>query len=138
MNIDIPFQSPEDAWLTGLSGAILEVVPDGYPLTEEQFKEKYSQGWKSIDYNFNLGRDLDFGIWHIVGWRMGVYLIIMTQWDIALINDENAIAEMWASIMDDEPELVAATVAEPLARELEVDIVMLGPSESAFLKRYSV
>lgn len=134
--IEIPFQSPEDAWLTGLTEAIRFAVPDGFPLTEEKFKTLYQLGCPELDFKLNVGRDLEFGIWKIVGWRMGLYLVLMTQWDISLIDNENALAELWVSIMDDDPELVAATVAEPLTRELGVDIVMLGPAESAFLKRF--
>lgn len=136
MDISIDFQSPEDAWLTGLTNAISTVVPEGFPLTEEQFKDRYREGWKEIDFNLNLGRELTHGIWHIVGWRMGIYLVLMTEWDISQITDDNAVAELWSSIMDEDPEIVAATVADPLRRELEIDLVMMGPLESSFFKRY--
>lgn len=136
MDITIDFQSPEDAWLSGLSEAVKTMVPDGFPLREEEFKKRYSSGWSLIDFKLNLGRDVTHGIWHIVGWRMGVYLVLLTAWDITQINDDNAVAELWASIMDDDPEIVAASVADPLRRELGIDIVMLGPNESLFFKRY--
>ena len=137
MDIQLTFQSPEDAWLQGLTEAITITVPNGFPLTEQQFKDRYQGGWPEIDFKLNLGREHEFGIWHIVGWRMGIYLVLLTEWDITLITDDAALAELWASIMDDDAETVAATIADPLSRELGIDLVMLGPRESRFFKRYA-
>lgn len=136
MNLTFDYVSDEDAWLTGLTTAITSVTPNGQPLTVEEFQSHYPD-WQEMQLKMNLGRDETHGIWHIVGWRMGVYLVLLTQWDITQINDDTAIAELWASVMDDDPETVAATVAEPLAHELGIDIVMLGPAESVFFKRYA-
>lgn len=133
----IEFMDPTDAWLTGLTSAVNAVVPAGIPLTEAGFRERYQQGWSDMDFNLNLGREQAHGIWHIVGYRMGVYLVMLTEWDITLVNSDEAIAEIWSSIALDDPEIVAATVADPLARELGIDIVMLGPAESVFFKRYA-
>ena len=136
LSITLPFVSDEDAWLTGLTTSIAVVVPNGRPLTVEEFQTRYQESWPEQELKMNLGRDEDHGIWHIVGWRMGTYLVMLTEWDITQVSDDNAIAELWASVMDDDPEVVAATVAEPLQDELGVEIVMMGPKESAFFKRY--
>lgn len=118
----IDFQSPEDAWLTGLASSV------------DYLKTSWDPD--HLDWQLNVGRDNQHGDWHIVGWAMGIYLTKLTQWSPELVADDTAVAELWASIMDDSPETVLERIAEPL-RELGLSIVYLDADQSVFVKRYT-
>lgn len=118
----IDFQSPEDAWLTGLTSSV-DYLSDSWDIDY-------------LDWQLNVGRDETYGDWHILGWAMGVYLVKLTAWDTALINDDQTIAELFASVIDEDPYNVLQKMAENIA-ELGLTILYLGELESEFIKRYA-
>lgn len=88
-----------------------------------------------LDWQINVGRDRAHGDWHIVGWCMGIYLIKETAWNPELVNDDQTVAELWASIMDDSPETVVERIAEPL-RDLGLSVIFLSGEDCEFMRRY--
>jgi hypothetical protein len=84
----------------------------------------------------NVGRDAEHGVWAIAGSRMGTYMTMLTQWDHTLVRDFDALKDLWATIAESDPELVAGRVAEDLATQLALPINRLNESESAFFKHH--
>jgi len=62
--------------------------------------------------------------------------LITPTWDYLQANDTTALAALFATIKDADPELIAARVAEDLVNQLNLPIVMLNANESAFLRYY--
>lgn len=119
----IDYQSPEDAWLTGMASSTI-------------YLEMNSWNVDYLDWQLNVGRDQEHGAWHMVGWAMGLYLVKLASWDSKLVHDDNTVAELWASVMDDNPEMVLERIAEPL-RELGLSVVFLDSDQSQFIKRFA-
>ena len=84
----------------------------------------------------NVGRDVEHGQWCIAGSRMGTYMTMLTNWDYQLVQDWSALADLWISVADHDPEVVAGRVAEDLVAQLDLPITLLGPAESAFFKHH--
>lgn len=132
MEFSIDYISPEDAWLDGLLTIIqFKGISNG------QFIEEYRRGiWKKLDIDINVGRDVNHGVWRLVGVRMAIYLAFVAHWDIDLIDNDEEVNKLWISIMDQNPEFVLNKIAEPLQEEFGMDIVRLEPNESKFFKKF--
>lgn len=136
MNLQLNYFSPEDAWLSSFTKTI-DLLVDNTPITQEVFKEKLKNDeYRDLILDINVGRDTEYGIWSMLGARMAIYMTLLTDWDISLVNDNESIAEIWVSIEDQDPEIVAARVAEGLVEQLDLTIVNLYEDESKFFKSY--
>jgi hypothetical protein len=106
--------------------------------TLQEFKQRVHQ--RNLDHLtiwHNIGRDVDNGIWAMAGARMGTYMTMITpQWDYRTVQDFAALEELWKTVEDTNPEMLAGRVAEDLATQLDLPINMLLEKESAFFKQH--
>ena len=85
----------------------------------------------------NVGRDVDNGIWAIVGSRMGTYMTMITPtWDYRQVQSFDALAELWATVKDSNPEILSGRVADELVTQLDLPITMMNEAESKFFKHH--
>jgi hypothetical protein len=128
------YDSSYTAWLAGFQYSVTAA------LSNEQRRELLdfaAEPHDELTLWQNIGRDYINGIWTILGARMGVYMTLITPtWDYLQANDTTALAALFATIKDADPELIAARVAEDLVNQLNLPIVMLNANESAFLRYY--
>jgi hypothetical protein len=66
----------------------------------------------------NVGRDVEHGIWCIAGSRMGTYMTMLTDWDYCKVQDFEELQQLWQTVENHDPELLAGRVAEDLCRNL--------------------
>jgi hypothetical protein len=68
---------------------------------------------------------------------MGTYMTMITpQWDYRTVQDFAALEELWKTVEDANPEMLAGRVAEDLATQLDLPMTtILGP-ESRFFKQH--
>jgi len=106
--------------------------------TLPEFKQRVHQ--RNLDHLtiwHNVGRDVDNGIWSIAGARMGTYMTMITpQWDYRQVQSFDALAKLWDTVKDSNPELLAGRVAEDLVAQLDLPINMMQENESAFFKQH--
>jgi hypothetical protein len=104
----------------------------------QEFKQRVHQ--RNLDHLtiwHNVGRDVDNGIWAIAGSRMGTYMTMITpQWDYRTVQDFSALEDLWATVKNQDPELLAGHVGEPLVEQLDLPVNMIGPAESKFFKHH--
>ena len=67
---------------------------------------------------------------------MGTYMTMITSWDYKLVQDFDALGELWKTIEDADPELLAGRVAEDLITQLDLPINRLDEQESKFFKHH--
>jgi len=133
-----PNGSAFQAWRAGFREGVKMCLNKGARPTLQEFKKRVHQ--RNLDHLtvwHNVGRDVDNGIWAIAGARMGTYMTMITpQWDYRTVQDFAELEKLWATVKDENPEMVAGRVAEDLATQLDLPMVtMLGP-ESKFFKRH--
>ena len=133
-----PNGSAYQAWRAGFREGVKMCLNKGSRPTLQEFKQRVHQ--RNLDHLtiwHNVGRDVDNGIWAIAGSRMGTYMTMITpQWDYRTVQDFSALEELWATVKDSNPEILAGRVAEDLATQLDLPITtILGP-ESKFFKQH--
>jgi hypothetical protein len=84
----------------------------------------------------NVGRDVENGIWAIAGSRMGTYMTMSTQWDYTQVQNFDYLNELWQTVKDHDPEIVAGRVSEDLFTQLDLPMIMLDASASCFFKHH--
>jgi hypothetical protein len=130
-----PNGSAFQAWRAGFREGVKMCLNQGRRPEISEFKEQVHQ--RNLDHLtiwHNIGRDVDHGIWAIAGARMGTYMTMLTVWDHRLVQDFAALEDLWATVKDSDPELLAGRVAEDLDTQLDLPITMYGPEESKFFK----
>jgi hypothetical protein len=84
----------------------------------------------------NVGADVEYGLWAIAGARQGTYMTMLTNWDYRDVQDFEKLRELWATVKDSQPELVANTIADELHLQLDLPMSMLQADQSAFFKHH--
>jgi hypothetical protein len=133
-----PNGSAFQAWRAGFREGVKMCLNKGTRPTLQEFRQRVHQ--RNLDHLtiwHNVGRDVDHGIWAMAGARMGTYMTMITpQWDYRTVQDFSALEELWSTVKNQDPELLAGHVGEPLVEQLDLPINMIGPSESEFFKRH--
>ena len=133
-----PNGSAFQAWRAGFREGVKMCLNKGARPTLSEFKQRVHQ--RNLDHLtiwHNVGRDVENGIWAIAGARMGTYMTMITpQWDYRAVQDFVELEQLWATVKDSNPEILAGRVAEDLATQLDLPMTtMLGP-ESKFFKQH--
>ena len=85
----------------------------------------------------NIGQDVDYGAWAIAGARQGTYMTMLTQWDYRQVQDFNSLNDIWKTVKESHPDILANTVAEELTDQLDLPMLsMLGESSKFFKHHY--
>ena len=136
-SVTYPNGSAYHAWRAGFREGVKMCLNRGAKPTPAEFQQRVHQ--RNLDHLtiwHNVGRDVEHGVWAIAGSRMGTYMTMLTQWDYRLVRDFDALKDLWATVADADPELVAGRVAEDLATQLALPINRLNEQESAFFKHH--
>jgi len=132
-----PNGSTYHAWRAGFREGVKMCLNKGARPELSEFKTRVHQ--RNLDHLtiwHNVGRDVDHGIWSIAGSRMGTYMTMLTAWDYRLVQDFDALDDIWHTVKDHNPELVAGRVAEDLVTQLDLPINMMNDLESKFFKHH--
>ena len=83
----------------------------------------------------NVGRDVENGIWAILGARMGTYMLMITpEWDYRNVQSFDALEKIFSTIDGHDPEQIAARISSDLITQLNLPVVMLDEASSKFFK----
>jgi hypothetical protein len=133
-----PNGSAFHAWRAGFREGVKMCLNKGARPTLPEFKQRVHQ--RNLDHLtiwHNVGRDAEHGIWAIAGSRMGTYMTMITpQWDYREVQNFSALEDLWKTVADQDPELLAGHVAEALVDQLDLPINMMLEKESAFFKQH--
>jgi hypothetical protein len=84
----------------------------------------------------NVGADVEYGLWAIAGARMGTYMTMLTDWDHQQVQSFDALGELWLTVAEQDPELLANRVAEDLATQLDLPMITMFAEQSSFFKHH--
>jgi hypothetical protein len=125
------------AWRAGFREGVKMCLNKGARPTVSEFRDRVHQ--RNLDHLtiwHNVGADVEYGLWAIAGSRMGTYMTMLTEWDHRLVQNFDALAELWATVADQDPELVANRVAEDLATQLDLPMMTMFAEQSRFFKHH--
>jgi len=132
-----PNGSAFQAWRAGFREGVKMCLTQGRRPDLAEFKNQVHQ--RNLDHLtiwHNVGRDVDHGVWAIAGARMGTYMTMLTEWDYRLVQDFNALADIFQTVDGHNPEIVLGRVAEDLYRQLDLPMTVIDAPASRFFKHH--
>lgn len=132
-----PNGSAKHAWRAGFREGVKMCLTKGSRPTVTEFQDRvYHRNLDHLTIWHNVGRDVEHGTWAIAGARMGTYMTMLTTWDYRQVQSFDALEELWQSVKDHDPEVVAGRVAEDLVTQLGLPINLMNSAESQFFKHH--
>jgi hypothetical protein len=125
------------AWRAGFREGVKMCLNKGARPTVSEFRDRVHQ--RNLDHLtiwHNVGADVEYGLWAIAGSRMGTYMTMLTEWDHQQVQNFDALADLWTTVADQDPELVANRVAEDLATQLDLPMMAMFAEQSKFFKHH--
>lgn len=130
-----PNGSAKQAWRAGFREGVKMCLNKGAKPNLNEFQQRvHHRNLDHLTIWHNVGRDVEHGIWSIAGSRMGTYMTMLTAWDYRLVQDFDALEELWQTVEAHDPELVAGRISEDLHTQLDLPIIMLDAESSRFFK----
>lgn len=132
-----PNQSPFHAWRAGFREGVKMCLNRGTKPTVAEFKQRVHQ--RNLDHLtiwHNVGADVEYGDWAMAGARQGTYMTMLTNWDHTQVQNFDALAQLWETVRESEPRLLANRVAEELGTTLDLPMAMLEAEQSEFFKHH--
>jgi hypothetical protein len=84
----------------------------------------------------NIGTDVEHGEWAIAGARQGTYMTMLTNWDHRLVQNFDALNELWSTVRDSEPRMLSNRVGIDLGTQLAMPVSILEAEQSRFFKQH--
>lgn len=132
-----PNGSAFHAWRAGFREGVKMCLDRGRKPSASEFQQRVHQ--RNLDHLTiwqNIGADVDYGLWAIAGARQGTYMTMLTQWDHRLVQDFDQLAELWQTVKDSDPRLLANRVADELHTQLDLPMLIVESEQSAFFKQH--
>ena len=105
------------------------------PTLEDFEKRVHSRNYDNLCIWQSVGADVENGFWAIYGARLGTYLTMLADWDYRLVQDFDALADLWKEYNNDDVALDhCKELGDTLRTRLGLPIVDMDPEESKFFK----
>jgi hypothetical protein len=132
-----PNQSPFHAWRAGFREGVKMCLNQGSKPSIQDFKQRVHQrNLDNLTIWHNVGADVENGMWCIAGSRMGTYMTMLTNADHVMVQDFERLRELWDTVKDSDPRLLANRVAQELGTTLDLPLAMLEAEQSKFFKHH--
>lgn len=128
--------SAYQAWRSGYREGVKMTYLNGKPLTD--WTTDRAKIWKGnlskLSVWCTVGRDIENGIWAILGARTGLCDTLGKKINNTVINDYDWFTDQWQTIKDSDPELLAEKYADILNRVYDFYIPELDKTASKWFK----
>lgn len=133
-----PNATPFQAWRAGFREGVKMCLDRGSKPSISEFKHKVNnRNFDRLTIWQNVGRDVENGIWAILGARMGTYMLMLNPtWDYKEVQNFDALKAIYDTIDGHNPEQIAGRLATDLSTQLDLPITMLDESGSKFFKQH--
>ena len=136
-SVTYPNGSAFHAWRAGFREGVKMCLNRGAKPTVTEFRDRVHQ--RNLDHLtvwHNVGRDVEHGAWAIAGARQGTYMTMLTGWDYTQVQSFDALAEIWETVKDSDPETVSARISSDLVTQLDLPITDMPADASRFFKHH--
>ena len=132
-----PNGSAFHAWRAGFREGVKMCLNKGAKPSVAEFKDRVHQ--RNLDHLtiwHNVGSDVDYGLWAVAGSRMGTYMTMLTDWDHRQVQSFDALEDLWTTVENQDPEILAGRVAEDLDQQLDLPMMVMFAEQSKFFKHH--
>ena len=132
-----PNATPFQAWRAGFREGVKMCLNRGKRPTLQEFENKViSRNYDHLCIWQSVGADVENGFWAIYGARLGTWMTMLNkEWDYRLVQDFDALAELWKEFENDEPDH-CTSIGNILRTRLALPIVDMDTEESKFFKHH--
>jgi len=132
-----PNGSAKHAWRAGFREGVKMCLDRGTKPTLAEFEERvHAQNFNHLIVWQTVGADAEYGDWAIYGARLGTYLTMLEGWDYNLVQDFDALEQLWQQQQDIMPDLESKSIGAELKRKLSLPIIDMDAQSSKFFKQY--
>jgi hypothetical protein len=129
-----PNGSSFHAWRAGFREGVKMCLQRGRKPTMEEFKNQVLRNLDHLTIWHNIGSDAENGEWAMAGARQGTYMTMLTNWDHTLVQNFDALAEIWDTVKDSQPRMLSNQLGPELGAQLDLPMAILEADQSAFFK----
>ena len=136
-SITYPNGSAFQAWRAGFREGVKMCLNKGRRPSAAEFQDRVHQ--RNLDHLtvwHNVGTDVEHGTWAIAGARQGTYMTMLTNWDHRQVQDFDCLNDLWNTVKDSDPRILAGQVGIELHNQLDLPVAMLEAEQSAFFKHH--
>jgi hypothetical protein len=136
-SITYPNGSAFHAWRAGFREGVKMCLNRGAKPTLEEFKNSVHR--RNLDHLtiwHNVGTDVDHGEWAIAGARQGTYMTMLTNWDYRLVQNFDALNDLWLTVKDSEPRILSNRLGIDLSSQLDLPVSIFESEQSKFFKQH--
>jgi hypothetical protein len=132
-----PNGSPFQAWRAGFREGVKMCLNNGVRPSIGEFQERvHHRNLDHLTIWHNVGVDVENGHWAMAGARQGTYMTMLTNWDHRQVQDFDELAELWDTVKDSHPRVLAGRTAEELYDQLNLPMANLESEQSKFFKQH--
>ena len=132
-----PNGSAKHAWRAGFREGVKMCLDRGSKPTLAEFGERvHAQNMNNLIVWQTVGADVDYGDWAIYGARLGTYMTMLDGWDYRLVQDFDALEQLWTDIQSNMPSIESKSIGADLKRKLGLPIIEMDAQSSYFFKNY--
>jgi hypothetical protein len=132
-----PNGSAFHAWRAGFREGVKMCLDKGRRPSLSEFRDRVHQ--RNLDHLtiwHNVGRDVEHGAWAMAGARQGTYMTMLTDWDYRTVQSFDALAELWQTVSDSDPQDVSKDCEGALKAQLDLPMCHMDVGESRFFKHH--
>ena len=131
-----PNGSAFHAWRAGFREGVKMCLQRGSKPTMQEFKNQVLRNLDHLTIWHNVGSDAEHGEWAMAGARQGTYMTMLTNWDYRQVQDFNELAQLWDTVKDSQPRILANQLGPELGTQLDLPMAILEAEQSAFFKHH--
>lgn len=131
-----PNGSPFQAWRAGFREGVKMCLQRGRKPSIEEFKNQVLRNLDNLTIWHNVGSDADHGEWAMAGARQGTYMTMLTNWDHTLVQDFDALADLWKTVENSNPRILSNQLGPELGTQLDLPMAILEAEQSSFFKHH--
>jgi len=132
-----PNGSAFHAWRAGFREGVKMCLNRGAKPTLEEFKNSVHR--RNLDHLtiwHNIGTDVEHGEWSIAGARQGTYMTMLTNWDYRLVQNFDALEDLWLTVKDSEPRMLSNRLGVELGAQLDLPMSIFESEQGRFFKQH--
>jgi len=138
-SITYPNGSAYHAWRAGFREGVKMCLDRGRKPSVAEFQERvHARNLDHLTVWHNVGRDVEYGDYAILGARIGTHMTMLTDWDHREVQWFDALEEIYNSdyVDQDNIEYNINLLGEQLSTQLDLPMLYMDGDTSAFFKQH--
>lgn len=124
----------KQAWRAGFREGVKMCTRSGIVPTKKNFREwVWPRNMRNLLIWQNIGRDVDNGLYAILGARLGTHYLMLRDWDHTEVRDFDCLDKLWALHKNDD-EQVCREIGKDLKGLLGMNICEIDSDSSKFFR----